>query len=368
MSERIYISLADPVDNTKDLISEIKTLVPEIPRKVQPKREVIEEAPEPFILSSSKKKDKKNKKKKRKTETDLLMEKLLSINASEELNESQPEYLYDIIERAEEDETDDDLSDEIIEEGKRNYDKMKKEEDQFNKDFAEPMGLLYDLLDDVSKFSKDLDKTYKSMENSKVRGTSKYKNDLIMSMLNAKSTRLSVIKEIGSMKKTIIDLGLKAKDKNKDSDAAQSNDILVSKYMQSVLGDVGRSNFVQSIGAGGGYNPAMDMSSVSHNHDTSAYDDETDDAIEERLAQLGGNQYRSDEGNLQIMYESMGVTVNIRRYIDSGEYEFYAVDKQGNEIVGYPLPSEDMVGRIKFSSDYRSASDKYGRIYRVNEI
>ncbi|MNJ05109.1 hypothetical protein D3C73_1662220 [compost metagenome] len=64
----------------------------------------------------------------------------------------------------------------------------------------------------------------------------------------------------------------------------------------------------------------------------------------------------------------MGVTVNIRRYIDSGEYEFYAVDKQGNEIVGYPLPSEDMVGRIKFSSDYRSASDKYGRIYRVNEI
>ena len=57
----------------------------------------------------------------------------------------------------------------------------------------------------------------------------------------------------------------------------------------------------------------------------------------------------------------------IKKCVDTGDWEFIAVDKDNQEIVGFPLPSKESTGKMKFSEDGRYASDKYGRSYKVIE-
>ena len=114
------------------------------------------------------------------------------------------------------DDGDDDFSGNIVRRGRGNYNNLKESENEFKKEFSDELALLYDALNDLNKFDRDLTKKYDSMENSKTRGVSKYTNDLIVSMLSCKSNKLQVIKEITAIKKTIADLSYKTKKNGKD--------------------------------------------------------------------------------------------------------------------------------------------------------
>ena len=94
--------------------------------------------------------------------------------------------------------------------GKGSYNKFKEDENEFKKEFAEELTMLYDLLDEANKFNKKLTKKYDTIEGNKAKGTSKYVNDLIESVLSSTTNRLQIIKEINSLKKNIQELKIKA--------------------------------------------------------------------------------------------------------------------------------------------------------------
>lgn len=249
------------------------------------------------------------------------------------------------------DDSDDDFSGNIVRKGKGNYNKLKESDNEFKKEFSDELALLYDALNDLNKFDRDLTKKYDSMENSKTRGVSKYTNDLIVSMLSCKSNKLAVIKEITAIKKTIADLSYKTK--KADNGGEGSAEAIASAYLNNILG-MGRSNFVNTVTRPTG--PAISAGDDYHFED----DDEV-------LSALDGVT-RSDELDAYVKYEALEPKICIKRYIDTGDWKFIVIDKNGNTIPDYPIPDKDTVGTMKFTDDGTSAADKHGRSYKVIEI
>ena len=93
------------------------------------------------------------------------------------------EIMSDIADDWENNEYEDDVTGDIARKGKRSYNKLKDGDNKYKKEFAEELTMLNDLLDEVNKFGKSLDKKYESMSGSKTKGVSKYTNDLIQSII-----------------------------------------------------------------------------------------------------------------------------------------------------------------------------------------
>ena len=249
------------------------------------------------------------------------------------------------------DDGDDDFSGNIVRRGRGNYNNLKESENEFKKEFSDELALLYDALNDLNKFDRDLTKKYDSMENSKTRGVSKYTNDLIVSMLSCKSNKLQVIKEITAIKKTIADLSYKTKKNGNDGE--NSVEAIASAYLNNILG-MGRSNFVKNV---------TNLSEPS----ISAGDDYHFDDDEDVISALDGVS-RSEELDAYVKYESLEPKICIKKYIDTGDWKFIVIDKNGNTIPDYPVPDKSTVGTMKFTDDGSSAADKHGRSYKVIEI
>ena len=116
---------------------------------------------------------------------------------------------YQIADDWENNEYEDDVTGDIARKGKRSYNKLKDGDNKYKKEFAEELTMLNDLLDEVNKFGKSLDKKYESMSGSKTKGVSKYTNDLIQSIITTKSTKLQIVKEMTALKKSIMELQIK---------------------------------------------------------------------------------------------------------------------------------------------------------------
>jgi hypothetical protein len=373
--EKYVISINLPIAKGS-LIDEIKAL-PKITAPPKKKKFFDEEQSEPLILSSVTGKKKKDKKKKKKS----LLEDSNFMSAGRlgtELNEDDEfsaiiaqDNLIDIDEILNRDDDEDGLSDPIIDEQRRGYEKRKKDENPFKKEFAEELTLLYDLLDEMNRLSKELDKKYKTLEGSKVRGVSKYTNDHVINMLSAKSSKLQIIKEINSLKKTIADLKIKADAKKKDVEGAQSTDMLATQYFQNVL-KYGRGNFLRDFGGPAGGQTELDdeiddiVNQVELNKSgyTSDEVDMYQQAIEERLS-ASTNPFRTEDGTRYIEFENRGPKIHIKKCVDTGEWEFVCLDRDNQVIHGYPLPKKREVGKVKFADGF--ASDSLGRTYKVIE-
>lgn len=264
------------------------------------------------------------------------------------------------------------IDEDIIDEQKGNYKKLKKDENNFKKEFAEELTLLYNLLDETSKYGKDLEKDLKTIKSAKTRGVSKYSNDLADIVLSTKQTKLNILKEITSVKKTIADLKMKADDKARKSNEGEnaSTESLASAYFKNVLAH-GRNNFVRDF-AGGQEDYDDDLAYSINQMKTKGVEpsdrdyDEYNDILEERLNELD-NPFRSEEGNKYIKYENSGIKLKINKCIDTGEWEMIAIDKFNQRVDDYPIPSRRDLGKIKFSADGRYASDEKGRMYDVIE-
>jgi len=364
------------------LISEIKTLRSTIPSP--PKVKEPEEKEEVFTLSSlSKKKKDKKKKKKNKEFSDLEFMSAGEIGnvSTNEDGSNDDDYdatsaanLIDIDEIFRED-SEDGIDDGIIDEQKKSYDKLKKEENPYKKEFAEELTLLYNLLDEVNKFGKRLDKKYEGLEASKTRGVSKYVNDLIMSILSSKQNKLSIIKEISSIKKTIADLKIKADGKTNAANAqgGATSEMIATTYLKNVL-KYGRNNFVKEFGSRNNDDDDDEVDSLVEQIEKSKDDGMSDiemdrysRLIEERLSSVE-NPFRSEEGSKYIEYENRGVRVVVKKWIDTGDWEFVALDKNNQQVFDYPLPRKKDIGRVKFSDDGRYATDERGRSYKVIEV
>lgn len=369
MADKMIININVPSESKQSLISEIRSLSG-VAKRAKPVEPDIDSTAT-FILSSTKKN--KEKKKKKESNHGFMVDDDQPSRSSRFRDEPEEnddfldvDAMMDIISG----DDNDDLADDIINEQKGSYERQRKEENAYRKEFAESTALLYDLLDTTSKFSKDLEKRYKVIEGSKARGMGKTSNDLVISIINSKNTMLSIIKEISGTKKTIHDLTLKAESKNKDAGGAKSNEAVASAYFQQMLG-YGRNNFVGQMGLNGGITDDQEMDDVldgvSHSDPIQLDDDLLEMAINRRLNDEG-NQFRSSAGSKLIQYENAGIKVFVRRYIDTGAWDFVALDKDNQIVDDYPLPLKSDAGKMSFNDAGSHATDDMARTYKVIEL
>lgn len=346
----IDVDMGNGIDNIVDDINSLK------PAKM------INDEPEeePVIISDIIKKSKKKKKKKT---------LLSSLVPDDILEESEPDD--DLLDSFEGLTTEiDEDNEDIIEEQKKGYTKLKKQNNEYKKEFAEELTLLYSLLDETNKFSKEVEKKYKSIESQKVRGVSKYTNDLAQIVLNAKQNKLSILKEITSVKKTVADLTNKAESKtNKiDNMDTRSPEIAASAYFKNILMH-GRSDFIKRMTTEDEIPITNDnINDTINNDDDDSYNDDDMyyEAFENRLSN-DNSGYRSDAGNKYIEYEHRGVVVYVKKCVDTGEWEFIAIDKYNEVVDDYPIPTKRNAGRMRFSDDGTYVTDEHGRMYKVIE-
>lgn len=313
-----------------------------------------------ILMTSIRKKKKKEKKKKKKQSTEIqeILDDIPEIEADQASLESR---FLDIDELFLE-EREEDIAGEIIGEQSRNYNKLKKDENPYKKEFAEELTLLYNLLDETDKNNKLLDKQYREMTSSKTRGVSKYGMDLASCIQQGKTTKLHIIKEIVSTKKTMADLKLKSDSKNKDDAGSQSNEILATTYLQNILNH-GRSEFIDTVKGRAGN--STEIGEWSSNEDSTMFRDQYNALIDDRLVE-SGYQF-NEEGDKYIEYEHLDITLCIKKCIDTGEWEIIAIDRDGQQVFDYPTPKKSDLGTMKFTDDGTYATDKFGRSYKVHE-
>ena len=314
------------------------------------------------------KKNKSEKKKKKGTSTQLFKGTFITDNVDifENIEDNGSEIMDEfmsLVDLYEESEAS--IEDGIIDEQKTSYEKFKKQDNPYKKEFAEELTILYNLLDEYNKFSKKIEKDFDAINGSKTRGMSKYTNDLLASVLNAKNGKLAVIKEIASLKKTIADLKIK-EDSKKDkaeNNQQQGTEFLAASYFKNIM-NYGRKNFISDL-----TNKNLNNSDEYDKQLFGAYghdDEEYDSLLEDRL-DSEDNPFRTDEGSKFIEYENRGVKIYVKKCIDTGEWEFVALDRDDQQILDYPVPNKKRVGRVKFSDDGSYATDERGRSYKVIE-
>lgn len=242
----------------------------------------------------------------------------------------------------------------IVDKQKRGYNDLKKSENPYTKEFAEEITMLYDCLNDVDKFDKSLNKRYTAATTSKTKGISKTTGDLINSILTCKSNKIQIIKEITAIKKTIQDLSLKDEKRTKDN-GGNSADLIANNFLKGVM-NYGRNNFIEN---------STKMMSSDNNYDNNIITGSVNDFNNLNEDEVFGNLDRSETLDAYVKYEALEPKVCIKRYIDTGDWEFFALDKYGNEIPDYPLPEK---GKISFNEDYTMGTDKIGLSYRVEQL
>ena len=345
------------------------------------------------VKKEKKKEKKKDKKKKKKSENNLssMLDDSYEFNSDIETEEYSS--LLDVDNDAIKlllSDGEDSIADVIIGEG-RDYNKYKKSGDKLMEQFGPELTYLYDLLDEVNIFGRELDKQFNFVSGSKARGMSKTSNDLTQNIISNKKTKLDVVKEIASIKKTIEDLKLKHENavaKRAGGEAGDlSNEASAAMFMSNIM-KVGRNNFVEALENNDEqYNYDMDkaLNALSSDYDNdweeeqnssksvfydSFYDEDEIGEIDEMIdSRLDKEDYasRTASGDKYIMYETQQPSIMIKKCIDNGDWNFIAVNKDKQEIAGYPLPDKETLGRMKFSADGNIATDKYGRTYRVVE-
>lgn len=349
----LVIQFDDSDDLSIDaLVSGIENLDPP---PVEDKRVVEEPEEAPLMLSDLSGGDKKKKKKKKKSRWDTLI--------SEEASEDDISLLELNIDSIEDSEYK--SSRELIHEGKRGYKKAKNDPNEYKKEFAEELTILYALLEETDKFGKSLEKKWKVLDEQKTRGVSKFMTELAQSNLSAKSAKLAIVKEIASIKKTIADLKIKKdKDDSKNKEESGNNEALANRYFSQIMKH-GRADFIETL------NTPTTFGVDNFNADDyraaamDIMDDDIESIVAERIS--AGEYSRSTAGDKYIEYENRGVKIYVNKCIDTGEWEFIAIDRYGERIDDYPLPSKRDAGRMRFSEDGTYATDSRGRQYSVKE-
>lgn len=358
------IEIYSETNPAPSLLDEIGSLYTTVKKKQAAK---VEKSDDDYI-PPRKPKTKKNKKNK------MMISDIFDVgDIDEDSQEDQERELLDVDEVIRRREEEDDNAN-IIKEQKKGYKKLKKDDNDFKKEFAEELTLLYDLLDETSKFGKSIEKELNALRGSKVRGVSKYSNELTELVLSSKQNKLNILKEISGLKKTIADLKIKSEAKSKDKDNdSNSPERLASAYFKNILSH-GRGAFINSYSNGDYEDPQdderMDLISTIENARQQQSTEEDVDVYAKLLADRldnAPNPYRSAEGTKYIEYENRNVKLYVKKCIDTGEWEFVAIDKNKCQIDDYPLPSKRDAGRMKFSDDGTYATDSKGRIYNVIE-
>ena len=301
-------------------------------------------------------------------------EKMLSKKARKEesflsrLNRKLEDYGYlsgddfdDILDSIDIDDEDIELKNNLISMGRRyaRSNAVTEEEGEVDKAFAPQEQKLKDLYTEVSK---DVIKIEKDLE--ELRGTSFGKNamktaELASAKNSLHATKLSIIKELNSMKKSQFEIKSKI-DKNNVSNGMES--FASADMMQRIFG-MGHDSIISSVG---GRESAAGDPIYEYGSDSAAYSAE--DEIGERMCDEYADTYQDSEGDIYLKYEGKNINVVVEEHCD-GTKEIYAEDENGERVSDYPVPKD--VDELSFDINERTgtAIDQLQRkyIYRTTK-
>lgn len=292
---------------------------------------------------------------------------------------------------------------------KKKKDLYKKYEEQYRDEKA----LLQALLKETSGDSASIKKVLHEMLSSRVRGMSKTATDLASTLVSANGNRLQIIKAVIDLKNKINDLVNKEETRSKgDGDHVLDPELFGSQLMSGLFSQ-GNKDFNNALRT----NTAVSdeeyqqykANAMAHDteqptftpivpnvevHNTPLPEgeigqeqevvqkvlpaEEFDPDLDQNLTMLNEELKddpiygRSDAGDKLIEHEADGVVIKIKRWVNNEtgacDWEFIAVNKYGEEIDDYEVPSKKKVAPVRFNDDTNTASDTYGRMYNVFDL
>lgn len=236
----------------------------------------------------------------------------------------------------------------------------KRKKRNYNKEFEPELNMLKNIVADQNKFTTDLQKRYQNIVGpiGKDNGVMNKTIVELASVINAsRGNSLSVLREIGNIKKTIADLYMKQRKLDSELGGGfDSQDLtLMGSSVASSL--FSQDNFNQNTSQNENVsrivpNTSMDVSNVPVASVIEEFNPDTWD---------GGGM---DSGNAK--YEAIPHSIVVEWHKNEDRARFKAVrDSDGSELVGANVPS----CKIKsFDEKDKWAKDEFDQVYRLEII
>lgn len=231
---------------------------------------------------------------------------------------------------------------------------------EIEKAFIPQEKALKELIGDIDADSKGVQRDIDSLRMARTRNT-KSLADLVQAKGSLVSTKLSAIKELNSMKKAIIDINLKAKEKEKEADGDENQAAFAVQRLLNANASSSNSNEngITLASISGAIRDDSELTDEETVKKTLVYDDAT---IQH---ELGLDE--ETEGDKYIKYEDMDVKMHLQVRPD-GSKNVIAVDKNGDIVPDYPMPSNVDELQFNISEDLGIANDNLNREYILDKV
>lgn len=225
---------------------------------------------------------------------------------------------------------------------------------KFNPDITS----LKKILKDADITAADAKAIFDELKNSRARGVGTLLVNLLQTINTANYNRASIVRQIASIRKDVIDLQFK-QDKGKKNKEEESKNI--EEYGTNLLASL----FSSSIGRRDLKEKAKEYYNTQ---DFDEYKDEDSTEYINNRLENEESSYRTKEGNKYIEYETYKPE-DVILYHSNGEWEVSALDKNGELMPDdYPFLTAENLGKVSFNLDEYKATDEKGRMFRVIEV
>lgn len=273
-------------------------------------------------------------------------------------------------------------------------DSIIEDPNSFDKMFKKEQSMLAELMKDVTEQARAANKKLRDMT-KKAEGyasVSKTYPDLLSAANSLNTTRLSIVKQMADLKKTIADLNFK-KAKEEGPDNNNRDDEIVNGFFDKILSN--RKEFIDASMNGAFQNEAFQQSGGGIPYSQDTFDQPNDYPMgtepvydnnmyleEEQprrrssrsitsslMGYPGGYEEPETNGDPYgyIRNEDKDVSICVQRFQD-GRVEFVAIDKDGCGVDDYELPGEDLLLTLEFRIGSQFATDSEGRRYRIIDV
>ena len=264
----------------------------------------------------------------------------------------------------------------------------------YGKRFSPVVSMLHDTITDFDKIASEIED---ELNSSRGQTRNMYRSQQISNLISAKNSKLSAVKELGSIAKTVSDLEYK-KDKDKRANEGSDNTKAISnlgaKYLRGVFDidedrgeskgkkgkdkkkDKGSSNFKNSARNMGYDDEDDDENSVRKPSKGDKYKADSDDALarafaEEIMGRKGEFSFSPHEKHL-AMEGKFSIMIACDPVNCESDWRFIAIDpKSGKEIEGFRKEYKDLLpskkkARMRFDLAKKTAYDgASGKKYKL---
>lgn len=246
-------------------------------------------------------------------------------------------------------------------------DKTREGENFYEYRFNSSLLLLRDLLKEINLSSDEAKNMLEQLKtgyigNNRIRITPMAISTQMGTVASLLNSKLSVLKEITAVNKTISEFELKkqaAVEKSKSATAGtdETSDYMLNKMFTELLNtDLPIDTIAQMSDE-----EVIETTKKKGKKAKKRYKS-LDDRLNE-LEEKGELEFTDNEKAFK--YENDGVKICIRKNLDTGRWKFFAMNSAGDEILDYPLPTRTITGTVTFDEKTETAKDEHNITYDV---